>query len=145
MQIVNLTTLELMEGWIDGDPTARCRAAFPLFGGNGVEDSTVVYFELEPGHRLEQHTDSPEELLLVIEGEVEINVGEERAVAGPGTIAVVPPMAPHGARNVGNGTARVLGFFPRPGVVSTFVAPVQPIGERLLTWGIVPELETALA
>lgn len=139
MQIVNLRTMDLMEGWFDGDATTRHRGAFPLFGGNSVEDSAVVYFELEPGQRLEQHTDSLEELLLVLEGKVEVNVGEERVIAEGGTIAVVPPMAPHGALNVGTDTARVLGFFPRPGVISTFVAPMQPIGEQLLPWGIVAE------
>jgi quercetin dioxygenase-like cupin family protein len=109
---------------------------FALFGGNGAEGSSLVYVELDPGKALGEHTDSPEEVLLVLEGEVEMTVGQERARASAGSIAVVPPMVPHGFRNVGRGIARVAGFFPSRGVAATFVKPVQPLGERLLIFGV---------
>lgn len=75
MKIVDLASFastELMSGWFEGDSAARHRGNFPLGGGNGAADSAVVYVELEPGTRLEEHTDSPEEILLVLEGEVEV-------------------------------------------------------------------------
>jgi quercetin dioxygenase-like cupin family protein len=135
MHTVNLNELELMEGWFAGDPTVRFRANFALFGGNGAENSSVVSIVLQPGEALGEHTDSPEEILLVVDGEVEMKVGEERARAGRGTVAVVPAMVPHGFRNVGTSPAWVVGFFPSPGVVATFVKPIQPIDQQIMIFG----------
>jgi quercetin dioxygenase-like cupin family protein len=135
MQTVDTTTMTFSAGRFASDPTVRFRANFPLHGANGARHSSVVVIELEPGKALGEHTDSPEEVLLVLEGEVEFTVGRERARAGRGVLAVVPPMVPHNIRNVRNATARVVGFFPSPTVVSTFVAPIQPFGERILVFG----------
>lgn len=138
MHTVDLTSMELMEGWFGDDKTVRFRANFALFGGNGAADSSAVYIELQPGEALGEHTDSAEETLLVIDGEVEIAVGAERTRAGRGTLAVVPPMAMHGIRNVGHDLARVVGFFPVPGIVATFIEPVQPIDTRVMVFGEAP-------
>lgn len=146
VKIVDLAAFaatELLEGWFAGEPAARHRGNFALAGGNGTEDSAVVYVELAPGQRLEEHTDSPEEVLLILEGEVEVTVGAERTRAQAGCLAVVPPLAPHSIRNVGAGIVRFVGFFPSPGVVATFVAPMQPVGERVLAFGQTAALASA--
>jgi quercetin dioxygenase-like cupin family protein len=135
MHTIDTRTMDLMDGWFDNDSTVRFRANFALHRANGADDSAAVVIELEPGNALGQHTDSPEELLLVMEGTVEIQVGNERQHAHPGTVAVVPAMVPHTIRNVGEATARVIGFFPRPCVVATFAEPVQPLGEATLVFG----------
>ena len=132
---IDTTAMSLIEGNFDGDPSAHFRANFALHGGNGSERAAVVIIELEPGEALGGHTDSPEEILLVLDGEVEFQVGTETSPAARGTLAVVPPMAPHSIRNIGTTTARVAGFFPSPTVVATFVEPVQPLGERILMFG----------
>jgi quercetin dioxygenase-like cupin family protein len=145
MRIVNLNEMELMEGWFSGDATVRFRAKFALSGGNGAAGLASVYVVLEPGQALGEHTDSPEELLLVLAGEVEFAVGEERARAGAGEMAVVPPMVSHGIRNVGTTTARIIGFFPSPIVVATFVEPIQPIGQDVMIFGETPATTDAAA
>ncbi len=48
-------------------------------------------------------------------------------------------MAPHGLRNVGDETVRVVGFFSSNVVVSTFDQPVMPFGQRVV--GTPPVLE----
>lgn len=135
MHTVDLNNLELMEGWFANDPTVRFRANFALFGGNGADRTSVVSIRLQPGEALGEHQDSPEEILLVIDGVVEMTVGEERARAPRGTLAVVPPMAPHSFRNVGDEPAWVVGFFPSPGVVATFVEAIQPIEQQVMVFG----------
>jgi quercetin dioxygenase-like cupin family protein len=132
---IDTTAMALMEGNFDGDPSVHSRANFALQGGNGSERAAVVIIELEPGEALGEHTDSPEEILLVLDGEVEFQIGDEISPAVRGTLAVVPPMAPHSIRNIGAATARVAGFFPSPTVVATFAEPVQPLGERVLVFG----------
>jgi quercetin dioxygenase-like cupin family protein len=68
--------LELLEGSYEDDPTMRVKFNFPFYVGTGTNNSAVVYFELEPGHRLGTHTDSAEEILLILEGEAEAALGE---------------------------------------------------------------------
>jgi quercetin dioxygenase-like cupin family protein len=111
------------------------RVTFPINKWAGSRDSAVVYFEVDPGNRLARHTDSAEEILYLISGEAEVEVGEERARLAAGELAVVPALVPHGLANVGEDTLKVIGFFSGSEVVSTFDEPVQPIGAAMLTQG----------
>jgi quercetin dioxygenase-like cupin family protein len=131
--------LELMEVWYEDDPTMRLRVNFPFFLGTGTRSTAVVYFEIEPGHRLATHTDSAEEILLVLEGTAEVSLGDERGRLSAGEMALVPAMEPHGLRNAGEETVRVVGFFSSNVVVSTFDRPMMPFGQRVV--GTPPVLE----
>ncbi len=128
--------LELMQGWFDSDPEhSRVRVAFPINKWAGSRDSAAVYFEVEPGDRLARHTDSAEELLYVVAGEAEAEVGDERGRLAAGDLAVIPAMAPHGLVNVGNETLKVVGFFSESEIISSFNEPVQPFGAAVLNQG----------
>lgn len=127
-----LDELELLECWYESDPTMRVKVNFPFFLGTGTESTAVVYFELEPGHRLGTHTDSAEEIILVLEGEAEVSLGDEEGRLTAGEMALVPAMVPHGLRNVGEETVRVAGFFSSNVVVSTFDEPMMPFGQRII-------------
>ena len=131
--------LELMEVWYEDDPTMRLKVNFPFFLGTGTRSTAVVYFEIEPGHRLATHTDSAEEILLVLEGTAEVSLGDGRGRLSAGEMALVPAMEPHGLRNAGQETVRVVGFFSSNVVVSTFDQPVMPFGQRVV--GTPPVLE----
>jgi quercetin dioxygenase-like cupin family protein len=124
--------LELLEGWYEDDPTMRVRSNFPFHVGSGTKNTAVVYFELEPGHRLGTHTDSAEEVLLILQGEVEAMVGDESGRVSAGDLALVPAMVPHALRNVGDETVRVVGFFSSNVVASTFDQPMMPLGQRVV-------------
>jgi quercetin dioxygenase-like cupin family protein len=131
--------LELMEVWYEDDPTMRLRVNFPFYLGTGTKSTAVVYFEVEPGHRLATHTDSAEEMILVLEGTAEISLGDERGKLSAGEMALVPAMEPHGLCNAGEETVRVVGFFSSNVVVSTFDRPMMPFGQRVV--GTPPVLE----
>ncbi len=124
--------LELMEGSYEDDPTMRVRVNFPFFVGTGTKSTAVVYFELEPGCRLGTHTDSAEEILLILQGEAEATVGDEEGHLSAGEMAVVPAMVPHALRNVGDETVRVVGFFSSNVIVSTFDRPMMPVSQRVV-------------
>lgn len=118
---VNLNTLELTEFTGKNNPELHCRATFPLIGSHGTEQSATVYFELDPGDTLGRHTDSAEEMLLILEGEVDVEVGGETGSLEEGEIALVPKMVPHNLKNTGSRKARVLGFFGgKNHIVDTF-------------------------
>ena len=134
-----INELELMEVWYEDDPTMHVKVNFPFFLGTGTKSTAVVYFEIEPGHRLGTHTDSAEEILLVLEGTAEVSLGDEQGRLSAGEMALVPAMEPHGLRNAGEDTVRVAGFFSSNVVVSTFDQPMMPFGQRVV--GTPPVLE----
>jgi quercetin dioxygenase-like cupin family protein len=131
--------LELAEVWYENDPTMRLKVNFPFFLGTGTKSTAVVYFEIEPGHRLGNHTDSAEEILLILEGEAEVSLRDKQGRLSAGELALVPAMVPHGLRNVGDETVRVVGFFSSNVVVSTFDQPMMPFNQRVV--GTPPVLE----
>ena len=123
---------ELMEVWYEDDPTMHVKVNFPFFLGTGTKNTAVVYFEIEPGYRLATHTDSAEEILLVLEGDAEVSLGDDEGRLSAGEMALVPAMEPHGLRNVGDERVRVAGFFSSNVIVSTFDQPVMPFGQRVV-------------
>jgi quercetin dioxygenase-like cupin family protein len=131
--------LELFEGWSASDADMRVRAAFPVSAETGACSTAVVYFELEPGRHLGRHTDSAEELLLILSGEGEASVGDERAPVRAGSIAVVPALVPHGVANTGDETMCVLGFFSSNTVLSVFDEPMEPFATRYFNTPPVPQ------
>jgi quercetin dioxygenase-like cupin family protein len=136
MLIAKTTELELMQGWFDSDPEhSRVRVTFPINKWAGSRDSAAVYFEVEPGDRLPRHTDSAEEILYLVAGEAEAEVGDERGRLAAGDLAVIPAMIPHGLVNVGDETLKVVGFFSESEVISSFDEPVQPFGAAVLNQG----------
>lgn len=132
MLAVNLQEQELVEGWFENDTSMRGRFAFPMFWATGNQSSSIVYFELDAGKRIGRHTDSAEELVLILQGEVEATLGEEVGRLAVGDVALIPALAPHDVRNIGEQTARIVGFFSSNTVLSQFEQPMAPIGTQNL-------------
>lgn len=111
-----------------------------MLGAHGAKDSATVYVELDPGEELGTHTDSAEELLLVLEGAIEATVGNEKAVASKGQLVLVPRMEPHNFRNIGTEKAKVLGFFGGANnIVATFDQTWWPTGSNRVDTAAMPE------
>lgn len=84
---------------------------------SGVEgdfvDGMAVFFErIAPGDRIPLHQHTIPEVLFVDEGRIEATIGDERRTVGPGATVFVPARAPHGFRNIGDGTAKIHAVFP---------------------------------
>jgi quercetin dioxygenase-like cupin family protein len=135
MLTVNLNELELTELRGINHPTMHNRSTFPLGGPLGTENSAMVYFELDPGDTLGRHTDSVEEVILLLSGTVEATVGAETQQLSAGQVAVVPAMVPHDFRNIGDETAKVIGFFGAPSWVATFDVAFEPGGFNVVNIG----------
>ena len=142
MHTVQTQQLELLPAHHRDDAANVVRATWPLHSGTGSRSTAAVYFELVHGKRLGRHTDSAEEVLVVLAGEVDEIVGDERRRLTPGGMAVVPAEVPHDVVGTGDGTARVTGIFPSSTVVSVFDAEWLPYGTRVL--GTPPPVETAV-
>ena len=106
------------------------RVAFPALGINmqvlvplavAGGDFCVLHEETAPGGDPPLHVhDRQTELFLILEGDYELAVGDQRFRAGPGDVAVVPPGTPHTFRNAGTGRGR-------------FVFLLSPALEQVLT------------
>ena len=129
---VAFDALELRDAWLDSDPSARWRLNVALSEITGTESCSLIYFELDPGCRLARHTDSAEEILYIVSGTAEAEVGDEVGLVRAGDLAVIPAMVPHGLRNVGELTVKVVGFFSHAVIYSEFEEPLQPIGQTVL-------------
>lgn len=129
MYVVDLNEVETLP--ID----EQLRVAFPVSSATGTAASATVWINIAPGGELAEHTDTAEELLYVVQGEVEAAVGDEIGTLRAGDLAVVPAMAPHAFRNLGDEEARILGFFAGSTNVGTFTRPVGNTGARVFVIG----------
>jgi quercetin dioxygenase-like cupin family protein len=111
------------------------RVSFPVHSATGTASTATVLFELDPGAELPVHTDSAEELLIIVQGTAEARVGDEIGVLETHQVGLVPPMAPHGLRNIGDDVLRVFGTFSSSTVVSTFERPFEPGGPQVIVIG----------
>src|SRR5215813_6134203 len=95
MLTASTPALDLLEAYLDSDPSARVFPAFPINCFTGAEHTAVVYFEAR--------------------------LGDERGQVRAGDLAVIPAMVPHGIANTGEETLKVVGFFCESEITSTFV------------------------
>ena len=145
MQALQIEDLDLFEGWSEGDEGMRVRAGFPISSGTGAKSTAVVYFELEPGRHLGRHTDSAEEVLVVLSGVGTATVGDEQTPVRAGTLAVVPALLPHSVENTGHETLRVVGVFSSSTVLSVFDDPMEPFATRYFATPMIDEEATVTA
>jgi quercetin dioxygenase-like cupin family protein len=129
---VQTQQLDLLPAHHRDDEANVVRAAWPLSRDTGSRSTAAVYFELEHDMRLGRHTDSAEEVLVVLAGEVDVIVGDERRRVSSGGLAVVPAEVPHDVVGAGDGTARVTGVFSANTIVSVFDDEWLPYGTRVL-------------
>ncbi len=111
------------------------QVGFPLHSATGTASTATVLFELDPGSELAMHTDSAEELLIIVQGTAEARVGDEVGRLEQHQVGLVPPMVPHGVRNIGEDVLRVLGTFSASTVVSTFERPFVENGPEVVVIG----------
>ena len=111
------------------------RVSFPIHSAAGAASTATVLFELDPGAELAVHTDSAEELLIIVQGTAEARVGDEVGRLETHQVGLVPPMVPHGLRNIGDDVLRVFGTFSASTVVSTFQQPFAENAPQVIVIG----------
>jgi len=78
-------------------------------------ETDVVHMELDPGKSLPVHTTPVEVFFYVLQGTVQIEIGEEEITADADTLVESPKDIPHGLHNPGIEPCRLLVVkTPRP-------------------------------
>ncbi len=80
--------------------------------GDGTTSSSMDLATIGVGAGAPLHTHEADELIVVLEGTLEVRLGDEVQTVGPDHTVVVPPNVAHGFTCVGPGPARTIGFFP---------------------------------
>jgi quercetin dioxygenase-like cupin family protein len=75
---------------------------------------TFAHWEFAKGADIHAHSHEQEEVWQVLEGELQVTIGEETRVAGPGMVAVVPPDTAHSVVALSDGKAIVTDYPVRP-------------------------------
>jgi quercetin dioxygenase-like cupin family protein len=126
MITISFPSEELEDSWIDGTETARWRTA----SGHAGNASGSSFLEIDSGFQLPPHTDSAEEVIVVLSGEAQVTVGDAQQTIPAGGIGVVPADVRHSVDSVGGETLRFVALYASPDVTTTYESPVQPDGER---------------
>ena len=125
-----LDELELLDAWAEEDSEIRVKFTAAISSASGTASTQVVYFTLEPGKRVGRHSHSAESTLLVLEGTVELSLGDEKQQLSAGEVAFAPAGMIHEERNVGSEPFRGVVFFSSGAVLHTWEVPLMPIGSR---------------
>ncbi len=129
---VRLAELEMVEAWVEGRPELRARFAFPLTAAEGCGSCSVIYYEVDPGHRTPRHIHTAEEIQMIVEGTADVEVGDQVARYEAEALAAVPALVPHALANVGETTLRVVGFFSSAAAIHIYDDTIMPLGTNVL-------------
>jgi quercetin dioxygenase-like cupin family protein len=121
------------EAWNDYDPSMRFITAFPISEAQGTENSTVAYYEFEPGRHSGLHADNAEEVIYVADGEGEIFISGRQERLEAGGFVFVGAGVQHDIYAHGEGPLRLLSFFPTKKVESTFTEMLLPFNGHVIT------------
>ena len=130
-----LSELELIEYWQEGDPTLGGKAAFPIQAEAGAASTATVYFEQEPGQHCGRHTHSAEEIMIILEGDAEVLVEDERRRLSVGGMVLFPATVAHDVYSVGDSALRALSFYSSAAVVTTFDDRLAPMDTKIIILG----------
>ena len=83
-----------------------------LAGPEEGVSSTLAYSIVGVGAGAPLHVHQDDEIIVILEGTLEVRLGEEVHEVGGDHTLVIPRDVPHGFSCVGPGEARILAFFP---------------------------------
>lgn len=107
-------------------PVPGCRMRTP-FGTNMM----LSYLEMDPGAEVPLHHHPHEQGGILIEGRLQLTIGDETRVVSPGAMFLIPPNVPHRAVAL-DGPVRVLDVFSpvREDYAELANRYIPPVGAR---------------
>ncbi|MFB3765627.1 MAG: cupin domain-containing protein [Methanotrichaceae archaeon] len=80
-----------------------------------TKNAQVAHITLQPGQALKKHITPVDVFFYILEGNITVEIGDERIMAGPDVLVESPAKIPHRLANEGNSRGRVLVVkTPRP-------------------------------
>ena len=90
--------------------------------------SALSYGQVEPGAGAPLHYHETDELIVILDGALNAQVGDETHSVGPSHTILIPPLVPHKFTAIGPSDARILTFFPthKPFESTTYIEGNPP-------------------
>lgn len=102
-------------------PGARIRTPY----GKNI---MLSYVEMDEGSLVPTHSHPHEQAGMLLEGQLELTIGDESRVCEPGDLFIIPANTPHSARPVGGGAVILDVFSPvREDYAQLFNGYVPPV------------------
>ena len=100
--------------------------------GDGTTSSSLSISLADPGTGAPLHAHEDDELIVLLDGELEVRIGDEVVTVGPEHTVVVPPNVPHAFTVTGRSKARMLGFLPAtdPFSRTVYLEGSPPVGHQ---------------
>src|SRR5919197_6773383 len=104
------------------------RGQFLAHKNLGAKGVSLLVNTVEPGAAAALHKHTVEETMLVLEGTVWVQVGQDHYTVGPNHTVIIPAGTPHAWGNAGQSAAKLLWAFagPDPFSDSTYLAGEPP-------------------
>ena len=80
--------------------------------GDGTTSTSLSLSKVGTGAGAPLHKHADDEIIVILEGQLEVKIGNETTLVDANHTLVVPPNIPHAFRNLGPGEAKLLTFFP---------------------------------
>ena len=129
---LDLAELDLIEAWSKADPSERVRFTFVVNAETGSDRCALAYVELLPGGAVPRHSDGADEFVIVLTGEVDVEIDGEPTTAAEGALVHFPAGVRHRISNAAEQKARLVLFFDRPSHAVSFDEPLMPMDVRVL-------------
>ena len=99
-----------------------------LAGSEEGVSSMLALSEMGPGAAAPLHTHQADEMIVILEGTLEVQLGDEIQSVGADHTLVIPSRVPHGFSVAGEDKVRILSFYPVPDPFSdtTYLKGVPP-------------------
>jgi quercetin dioxygenase-like cupin family protein len=108
--------------------------SFVLAGKDHGVSTTSSMGLIEPGVGAPMHFHhEADEVIVVLEGTLDIQLGDERHIVGPNNTISIPARTPHAFTVTGPESARILVFMPRQGayVAAQYIGGDAPLGATM--------------
>ncbi|MBW4439236.1 MAG: cupin domain-containing protein [Pleurocapsa minor GSE-CHR-MK-17-07R] len=125
MRATRLDSISVYEERFVGEDNAPMRTAYVSFEGRAPSNSTLIYMVLDDDCVVGAHTDSSEEVIMCMEGDIVVLVDGNPVQMSAGSLLLVPAGVRHELRSSRGGLARAIGFFPNRSVATTFHVPLS--------------------
>jgi quercetin dioxygenase-like cupin family protein len=73
------------------------------------ENMTIAFWFIEAGSEMPLHSHPHEQITSIIDGKLELTLGEESRILGPGSAGVIAPEIPHAGKAISD--CRVIDVF----------------------------------
>jgi quercetin dioxygenase-like cupin family protein len=121
MRVVRDEEREL-EVWREGVETLMYSSA-----ELGTHQLTVFEQWCAPGNGAPLHRHAVEEVLRILSGEADVQVGDDRELLADGSSVIIPAGAIHGFRNIGDSALHVLAILAAPIFEAHYVDPPRDV------------------